>query len=380
MREIGAGMDVSVVIPTMNEEATIGECIRKAKAVFKEMKLEGEIIVADNSSDNTPAVAKRLGAKVITPKKLGYGSAYLAGFEVASGDYIAMVDGDGTYDISEMKELLKPLIGDEADFVIGSRFRGEIKQGAMSFLHRRVGNPFFNWFMNRIYRINVSDSHCGMRAFTKNAYRKINLKTEGMEFASEMIIKAHNQCLRVLEVPISYYPRKGSRSKIKSLDDGWRHLRFMTLSSPPSIFIYPGAFLMIVGLLLLIILLGGPAVLLGFPLYIHPMIFGSMFTIVGFQLYSLGLFSAIYRRRINANGRDETGFFAMNLRLETGLIAGLFAFTVGAVIGIVIVYMWIVSGFGPLAYQREAIVSSTLIALGTQAAFTSLFSSILTME
>jgi len=372
-------MDVSVVIPTMNEEKTIGECIRKAKNLFKEMRLEGEVIVADSSTDNTPAIAKKLGAKVVKPKRFGYGSAYLAGLDIASGRYIAMVDGDGTYDISEMSKLLKPLVEGKADFVIGSRFKGEIKHGAMSFLHRRIGNPFFNWFMNKIYKINISDSHCGMRAFTRNAYRKMNLKTEGMEFASEMVIKAHNQRLRIVEVPISYYPRKGSKSKIKSFDDGWRHLRFMVLSSPPSIFIYPGAFLMVVGLLLLLILLGGPVVLLGFPLYIHPMIFGSMFTIVGFQLYSMGLFSAIYRRRINPNERGES-FFAMNLGLERGLIAGLLAFAVGAAIGIVIVYRWIVTGFGPLAYQREAIVSSTLIALGIQVIFTSLFSGILSMD
>jgi len=373
-------MEVSVVIPTMDEEATIEECIRKAKAVFKEMKIEGEVIVADNSSDNTPAIAKRLGAKVITPKKFGYGNAYLAGFEVANGDYIAMADGDGTYNISEMKKLLKLLIDDEADFVIGSRFKGEIKKGAMSFLHRRLGNPFFNWFLNRIYKIDISDSHCGMRAFTREAYKKMNLKTEGMEFASEMVIKAHNQGLRIKEVLISYYARKGSKSKIKSFDDGWRHLRFMVLSSPPSIFIYPGTLLMVVGLLLLLILLGGPVFLLGFPLYIHPMIFGSMFTIVGFQLFSLGLFSAVYRRRINANGKGESDFFARNLRLETGLVAGGLALTVGILIGVWIVYNWIVSGFGPLAYQREAIVSSTLVALGVQVAFTSLFSSILMME
>ncbi|NYZ79010.1 glycosyltransferase family 2 protein [Candidatus Micrarchaeota archaeon] len=372
-------MDISVVIPTMNEEATIEGCIKKAEEVFKEMKLKGEVIVADNSSDGTPRIAKRLGAVVITPKKFGYGNAYLAGLDAASGKYIAMVDGDGTYDISEMEKILKPLINREADFVVGSRFKGEIKGGAMSFLHRRIGNPFFNWFLNRIYKIDISDSHCGMRAFTREAYKKMNLKTEGMEFASEMVIKAHNQGLRIKEVPISYYPRKGSKSKIKSFDDGWRHLKFMVLSSPPVIFVYPGIFLMVTGFLLLLILLGGPVILLGFPLYIHPMIFGSMFTIVGFQLYSLGLFSSIYRRRINANGKGES-FFAKQFRLETGLLVGMLAFIVGLTVALMIVYRWVVSGFGPLDYQREAIVSSTLVALGVQVAFTSLFSSILSME
>jgi len=373
-------MDVSIVIPTMDEEVTVGDCIRKAKELFKRMKLQGEIIVADNSTDRTPAIAKRLGAVVVTPEKLGYGNAYIAGFEFAKGNYIAMIDGDGTYDIMEMERLLKPLMDGSADFVIGSRFRGEIKRWAMPFLHRRIGNPFFNWFLNRIYGIKISDSHCGMRAFTKDAYKKMSLKSEGMEFASEMIITANNQGLRIDEVPISYYPRKGSKSKIKSFDDGWRHLRFMVLSSPPSIFVYPGTLLMLLGAVLLLILLGGPVLILGFPLYIHPMIFGSMFTIVGFQLFSLGLFSAVYRRRINANGKGESDFFARNLRLETGLVAGGLALIVGILIGVWVVYNWVVSGFGPLAYQREAIVSSTLVALGVQVAFTSLFSSILKME
>jgi glycosyltransferase involved in cell wall biosynthesis len=372
-------MDISVVIPTMNEEETIGECIEKAKWLFKRMKLSGEIIIADNSTDKTPEIAKKLGARVITPKKFGYGNAYLAGFEVAKGDYIAMVDGDGTYNVLEMSKILKPLLDGEADFVIGSRFKGEIKEGAMSFLHQRVGNPFLNWFLNKLYKINVSDSHCGMRAFTKEAYKKMNLKSEGMEFASEMVIKAANLGLRIKEVSITYSSRKGSKSKMRSFDDGWRHARFIVLSSPSNLFIYSGAVVMLVGLFLLLILLGGPAVVLGFPLYIHPMIFGSMFTIVGFQLVSLGLFSQIYHNKINGNSM-KSSVLTKYFTLETGLIVGLLAFFIGAILGIWVVYVWVVSGFGPLAYQREAIVSSTLVALGIQIAFTSLFSSVLMME
>lgn len=370
-------MDVSIIIPTMNEEETIRECIEKAKWLFKRMKLTGEIIIADNSTDRTAEIAKKLGAKVITPKKLGYGNAYLAGFEAAKGSYIAMVDGDGTYNILEMGKILKPLMGGEADFVLGSRFKGEIKEGAMPFLHRRIGNPFLNWFLNKFYKINMSDSHCGMRAFTKEAYKKMNLKSEGMEFASEMVIKAANLGLRIIEVPIAYYPRKGSKSKIRPFDDGWRHARFIILSSPSNLFIYLGALVMFIGLLLLLILLGGPAVLLGFPLYIHPMIFGSMFTIIGFQLVSLGLFSRIYHNKIN-EGKSNT--LIKHFTLELGLIVGMLVFTIGAIIGAGIVYVWVISGFGPLAYQREAIVSSTLVALGIQIAFTSLFSSVLLME
>jgi len=373
-------MDVSVVIPTMNEDGTIGECIEKAKKLFKRMRLEGEIIVADNSIDDTPKIAKKLGAKVVTPKRLGYGNAYLAGFEVAKGKYIAMIDGDGTYDILEMEKLLRPLMKREADFVIGSRFEGEIKEGAMPFLHRRVGNPSLNWFLNKIYKTNVSDSHCGMRAFTKEAYEKMNLKSEGMEFASETIIKAVNLGLKIKEVPITYYARRGSKSKIRSFDDGWRHVRFVILSSPSNLFIYFGVLVMIAGLFLLFVLLGGPAVLFGFPLYIHPMIFGSMFTIVGFQLISLGLFSKIYHNKIYANEKSMSNFLARYFTLEIGLIVGMLIFTIGAIVGIRVIYVWVVSGFGPLAYQREAILSSTLVALGIQIAFTSLFSSVLMME
>jgi glycosyltransferase involved in cell wall biosynthesis len=373
-------MDVSLIIPTMNEEETIGECIEKAKWLFKKMKLTGEILIADNSKDKTSEIAKKLGAKVIIPKKLGYGNAYLAGFEVAKGNYIAMVDGDGTYNILEMGKILKPLMDGEADFVLGSRFKGEIKEGAMPFLHRRIGNPFLNWFLNKFYKINMSDSHCGMRAFTKEAYKKMNLKSEGMEFASEMVIKAANLSLKIKEVPITYHARKGSKSKIKSFDDGWRHARFIILSSPSNLFIYLGALVMIIGLLLLLILLGGPAILLGFPLYIHPMIFGSMFTILGFQLVSLGLFSKIYHNKLNGNNTKISNSITRHFTLERGLIVGMSIFIIGATIAIGVVYVWVISGFGPLAYQREAILSSTLVALGIQIAFTSLFSSVLMMD
>lgn len=373
-------MDVSIVIPTMNEESTIGECISKARELFKRMKLEGEVIVADNSTDKTAEMAKKLGAKVVQPSKLGYGNAYLAGFRASRGKYIAMVDGDGTYNILEMEGILTPLIRRKADFVIGSRFRGEIKKGAMPSLHRMVGNPFLNWFLNATYKANLSDSHCGMRAFTRDAYEKMNLSSSGMEFASEMVVKAVNLNLRIKEVPVTYCKRRGSPSKIRSIDDGWRHARFIVLSSPSNVFIYSGAIAMVAGFFLLLLLLGGPVVLLGFSLYIHPMIFGSMFSIIGFQLISLGLFSKVYHDKMNSGSMGTSDFLLKFYTLEKGLMVGILLSLIGIVLGAWIVYSWIATGFGPLAYQREAILSSTLIALGIQVSFTSLFLSVLMME
>jgi len=196
--------EVSVVMPSLNEERTIGRCIEKVKKVFNENHIDGEIIVADNSTDKTVEIARTLGATVITPEKKGYGNAYLAGLQSAKGDFIVIADSDGTYDFEEMPKFLTPLIKGDADFVIGNRFGGNILKGAMPWLHRYIGNPILTKILNWLFKIGISDAHCGMRAFTREAYEKMNLKTEGMEFASEMIIEAARKNLRIKEVPLTH--------------------------------------------------------------------------------------------------------------------------------------------------------------------------------
>ncbi|MEM3922327.1 MAG: glycosyltransferase family 2 protein, partial [Nitrososphaerota archaeon] len=234
-------VEVSVIIPTLNEEETIGICIEKVMRVFKECNIKGEIIVSDSSNDRTPEIAKSMGAIVVKPDRKGYGYAYMFAFKYAKGKYIVMGDGDDTYDFLEMPKLLEPLMNGNADLVIGSRFKGKIEKGAMPFLHRYIGNPLLTFFFNLFFKMSVSDVHCGFRAIKREALERLELKTDGMEFASEMLLEACKKGLRIEEVPINYYRRKNPVSKLRSFHDGWRHMKFMLLNAPEYLFLYPGA-------------------------------------------------------------------------------------------------------------------------------------------
>lgn len=219
-------MKVSVIFPTLNEEETVGTCIRKAQKILNQYPLESEIIVSDSSTDNTGSIAEELGAQIVHPEKRGYGNAYLKGFQAATGDILAMADADDTYDLMELPQFLDPLLSKKADFVIGNRFTNRMEKGAIPW-YRKVGNPVLTLVLNILFRTHVKDAHCGMRAMTRTAYEKMNLVCEGMEFASEMIVEAKRCNLHIEEVPISYSKRGGSPSKLNSARDGWRHLKFL---------------------------------------------------------------------------------------------------------------------------------------------------------
>ena len=209
---------ISIVMPSMNEKNTIEVCIQKSLAVIDNYKLDGEIIVVDNSTDGTDEIARSMGVIVIDSVK-GYGNAYIAGLSRSKGDYIAIMDADDTYNILELPKFLDILISGEADFVIGSRLKGTIKKGAMPLLHRHIGNPLLTWVLNILFKTRISDAHCGMRAFTRDALNKMNIKTHGMEMASEMVIEAADKGLRIKEVPITYDVRD-TPSKLRSFQDG----------------------------------------------------------------------------------------------------------------------------------------------------------------
>jgi len=219
--------EVSVVIPSKNEEKTISVCIEKLKQIFSDSDIDGEIIVADNSTDRTPEIAQALGAIVVTPDKLGYGYAYVYGFRHASGKYLVMGDADDTYDFSIVPRLLEPLLKEEADFIVGSRLKGTIKEGAMPWLHRYIGNPAITWLFNRIFGANLSDACSGMFALTKEAWDKINVTANGWDFNQQMLLGALRNGLRVGEVPIIYHPRREGASKLTSLQGGWHNLKFL---------------------------------------------------------------------------------------------------------------------------------------------------------
>ena len=366
---------VSVVIPTKNEEETIGTCLQKIQKVFNEHHICGEIIVADNSTDKTPQIAKSLGAKVVVPDRLGYGYAYQFGFKQASGDYIVMGDGDGTYDFAEIPKFIEPLMKKEADLAIGSRFKGRIKKGAMPWLHRYIGNPILTMFLNLFFKIGVSDAHCGLRAFTKEALERMHFNTDGMEFASEMLIQAVRRKLRIKEVPITYYPRKG-KSKLSSFSDGWRHLKFMLLHAPTYLYIIPGAVFLLIGALILVA--GWFHLNIGYTPGVHSMIAGSLLFICGYQVIFLGLFAKIYGISHDLLDPDKiTEFTSKYLSLEKGATLGLIMFLVGLSYTLYLIWKWVDSGYKALPVRGENMVAFTLLVIGLQMIFSSFFLSMI---
>ena len=369
--------EVSVVIPSLDEEGTIGRCIEKIKQVFNENHIEGEVIIADNSTDKTAKIAKSLGATVITPERKGYGNAYLAGLSHAKGDFIVISDSDGTYDLSEMPKFLEPLIKGDADFVIGNRLGGNILKDAMPWHHRYIGNPILTNILNWLFKIEISDAHCGMRAFTKEAYEKMDLRTGGMEFASEMIIVGARKNLRIKEVPITYYPRI-SPSKLRSFSDGWRHLRFMMLYKPIHFLFIPGVLVFLLGVLLsLTILIRGNVE----TSHMHSLIFGSLLTIIGFQTIATGIYIKAYAA---VHGVCEKEGFIKKLldyhSLEKELIIGAALLLIGVAMGMKVVLTWISIGFGSLSEIENAVIAMLLAAIGIQVIFTAIFLSVLLLK
>jgi glycosyltransferase involved in cell wall biosynthesis len=367
-------LDVSVVIPCLDEAETIGACVRKARRAMEREGFSGEVIVVDNgSADGSAEIAAAEGARIVREPRRGYGSAYLAGFAVADGRFIVMGDGDDTYDFDLVGRFIEPL-EKGADLVMGSRLKGRIRKGAMPALHRYVGNPMLTGILNLFYGSGVSDAHCGMRAFTRDALERLDLRMPGMEFASEMIIRASKANLHIEEVPIEYHPRRGE-SKLKSFRDGWRHLRFLLVHSPTHLFVIPGAVLFLAGFAAMLLIIGHLN-LLGRQWDLHAMIAAAMAAITGVQVIGLGLGARAYGVH-HLGERDELfERFEGRLRLEHGLLVGAGLFFVGFAIAVAVLITWINRGFGALGEERLAVLSLTLIVVGLQVVFTSFFLSI----
>jgi glycosyltransferase involved in cell wall biosynthesis len=365
---------VSVVIPCLNEAENIEHCVTTARAVLERHGIAGEIVVADNDSDDdSQALAVAAGARVVHEPRRGYGSAYLAGFAAARGDYIVMADADLTYDFEEIPRFLAAL-DDGADMVIGDRMQN-IHPGAMPWLHRYVGNPLLSGFLNVLFRTGVSDAHCGMRAVRRDRLDQLDLRTTGMEFASEMVIRAAKERLEIRQFAIEYHPR-GGESKLSSFRDGWRHLRFLLVHSPNHLFILPGALMALLGALATLIVLTRID-LLGRQWDLHALIAGSLLMVVGTQVVALGLCAHAYGTYF-MNERDPW-FDRMRARykLEHGLLLGGAIALAGFAIVAVIAIEWIDRGFGSLGEQRLAILAATLVIVGVQVFFSSFLLSIL---
>jgi glycosyltransferase involved in cell wall biosynthesis len=365
---------VSVVIPCLNEAENIQECVTRALTVLAESGLSGEVIVADNASDDgSPELATEAGALVVHEPRRGYGSAYLAGFAAARGEYVVMADADLTYDWDEIPHFVAKL-DEGADLVMGDRM-DNIHPGAMPWLHRYVGNPILSGILNLFFRTGVRDAHCGMRGFRRDVLPKLDLRTTGMEFASEMVIRASKEKLDIRQIPIEYHPR-GGESKLSSFRDGWRHLRFLLVHSPTYLFLIPGVVLLVIGALLSAASLAHMSIF-GREWQLHSMIAGSLMMIVGTQVGALGLCAHAYGMYFMGDKDPWFERMRARFRLEHGLLAGGAVFAGGLAVAAVIAIRWAERGFGNLSEERLAVLAAALMIVGLQVFFSSFLLSIL---
>jgi len=361
----GKPIELSVILPTLNEEQTIETCIRKIQNVFKNQGINGEIIVTDSSTDKTPEIARSLGARVVHPKSRGYGCAYMEAFTHVRGRYIVIGDADNTYDFNEIPLLIHEM-EKGFDLVVGSRFRGTITKGAMTPLHRYIGNPFLTFVLNKIFHTNFTDTHSGFRAIRSDALESLHLQSCGMEFASEMLINASREGLKISEVPITYYPRIAP-SKLASFSDGWRHLRFFLLLKPIPFLAVPGMLSVIFGL----ILMGAFHDPSGDPsARTHSFILGTMLMMGGIQLFFFGIVIKIYSSLHGYGKEGLTEDILLNYQnLEKFLIMGSVFIIAGVCLGGYILYEWIISGFGALNEITNATLSLALVTVGVEIVF-----------
>jgi glycosyltransferase involved in cell wall biosynthesis len=373
-------IDISVVMPCLDEEQSVGVCVTKALEGIRRSGLTGEVVVCDNgSTDDSVAVARAAGARVVHQPLRGYGSAYLMGFSEARGRFIVMGDSDDTYDFTELDHLVKPLT-DGYDYVLGSRFGGEIKKGAMTFSHRYIGNPVLTGVLNRFFGLKSSDAHSGMRAFTAEAYEKMGLRCEGMEFASEIVIKAARAKLRVAEVPIVYHPRVGE-TKLNTFRDGWRHLRFMLLFCPQWLYIIPGLVLFAVGMVGQTVLLEAKVSVGTHSLQVHFSALFALLAILGSQALIFGIFARTYAAGLGLEPEGRLQRWVLeDFTLERGLVSGALFFLFGFVIDVVVLISWFNRSMGALDAIRPALYAMTFMVLGVQVVFGSFFLSLFRMR
>ena len=378
-------IELSIVMPCLNEAETLGTCIRKAHASIEKNGIAGEVVVADNgSTDGSQAIASRLGARVVEVLAKGYGSALAGGIRAARGRYIIMGDADDSYDFSNIMPFVEMLRAGH-DLVMGNRFKGGIAPGAMRPLHRYLGNPVLTGIGRLFFKSACGDFHCGLRAFTKQAFQKMDLRTSGMEFASEMVVKAALLHLHVAEVPTTLSRDGRSRPPhLRSWRDGWRHLRFLLLCSPRWLFLYPGLGFMAAGILLLAALERGPVAAGHVRFDVHTMLYAAMIILVGFQSVSFAVFTKAFAAAAGILPEDQRltkvlRFFS----LEVGLVTGSFLIAIGVIGTLWAINDWGARSFGdlePAKVMRIVIPSAIAATLGVQVVLSSFFISFLSLS
>jgi glycosyltransferase involved in cell wall biosynthesis len=382
---VSPDLEVSIVMPCLNEAETLAACIQLAQHALESGGFRGEVIVADNgSTDASAAIARELGARIVDVSRRGYGNALIAGIEAAQGTFVVMGDADQSYDFGAIAPFIERLRSGD-DLVVGNRFMGGIEPGAMPWSHRWVGNPVLTRIGRVFFHAPVGDMHCGLRAFRKDAFQRMQLRATGMEFASEMVIKASLRGMRISEVPVVLHPDGRSRPPhLRTWRDGWRHLRFMLLFSPRWLFLYPGIALFATGVVLAAVLIPGPIRVGTVRLDIHTLLVAGFLALVGYQLVLFAVFTKIFAIREGFHPPHPALERLFDyVTLEVGLAAGVLTALAGAVALVAAVISWQSAGFGnldPSLTMREVIPAVVLLALGTQTVFASFFISILSID
>ncbi len=378
-------IELSVVMPCLNEAETLAVCIKKAQDFFKREGIMGEVVIADNgSTDGSQQIAEKLNARIINVKEKGYGSALRGGIEGANGKYIIMGDADDSYDFNNLMPYLEKL-REGFDLVMGNRFKGGIKKGAMPFLHKYLGNPVLSFIGRLFFKAEIGDFHCGLRGFSKEAYNKMKLSTTGMEFASEMIVKSSLNDLKITEVPTILSPDGRSRPPhLNTWKDGWRHLRFLLLYSPNWLFFIPGLIMMLFGLIASTILVIAPVNIGNITLDVHTLLFTSSMILIGFQFivfYGLTKVYTVENQLLPKSNRYDNLFRYINL--EKGLIVGTLLVITGLILSVIAYTNWQDLNFGDINNNntmRMVIPAVTAILLGVQIILFSLFFSVLGLK
>ena len=384
----GDSLELSIVMPCLNEADTLAICIEKAQRSLSEHNIKGEVVIADNgSTDGSQAIASSMGARVIDVKAKGYGNALMGGISAARGKFVIMGDADDSYDFLEVPKFVEKL-REGYDLVQGCRLPsggGTVMPGAMPFLHRWFGNPMFSILVRNMFWAQIHDVYCGLRGFTKSLYDRLNLRCTGMEFATEMIIKSNLYGTKITEVPITLHPdgRKAHKPHLKTFRDGWRTLRFFMMYSPRWLFLYPGALLIVLGLLGYALALPGVTAL-GVTFDAHTLLFSSLFMLLGYQSLLFAIFTKTFAisEGLMPEDRRMRRFYEI-VNLEKGLVVGVGALLLGVTLLLAAVNQWRLQDFGPLDYShtmRFVIPGVTLTALGFQTILSGFFISILGMR
>ncbi len=377
--------ELSIVMPCLNEAETLEICIKKAKQFFQTAGISGEVLIADNgSTDGSQQIAEENGARVVSIPTKGYGSALIGGIQAAQGKYIIMGDADDSYDFSSLSAFVEKL-REGYELVMGNRFKGGIMPNAMPPLHRYLGNPVLSGIGRLFFKTPIGDFHCGLRGFSKEAILKLDLHTSGMEFASEMVVKATLHKLKITEVPTILHKDGRSRPPhLRSWRDGWRHLRFLLMYSPRWLFLYPGIFMILLGVITTVLLLPAPLVIRGVTFDIHTLLLANIAIILGSQIVAFAILAKQYaiKHKLLPQRQNFVSFLD-SVSLEMFLISGLLFIMIGLSGIVYSVLIWGSHNFGALSTEnmmRLLVPSVTFLAVGFQIMFASFFKSIIDLK